>query len=390
MSDWHLIFVVGGGLYLVECILSIRRSELGVYTPITSFKWKPGKAEEWFGNDRLGFSVGNPLVLAGCLVIPKGFPICLSPTGITNFAPDEIDGTGASGRYFPFDAITDVQSRFDELLVNGEVFTLVRSADWAHRIRRDISMLAGLPMEEREAQIRLWVSERLNERCVAEDWSRFRNASRSVRALATALLLLCYCVSPFAVFGFGPSPTWKYLLSAVLLLGASTAIAHYRAHQKLYPLDRYERWVQALSIVLYPPAGMRCADKLSVNVLAAYSPAVVLPFLCGRQAAMSDIRKYRVDIERAAQRPASTLSADADACATWFSKVVGDTTRLAWKRMDVDVFGPPTQEDEFAHSYCPRCHAQFREGTSRCSDCDEHPLVAFVSVAEAKDAVTLS
>lgn len=386
MSDWLFLFLVSGGLYLLECLLSLRPRELAVYTPITAFNWRVARAEEWFGNDRLGLSIGNPFVLRGSLVVPKGLPFSLSPAGITNCPPDKMEAGGDAARYVSFASITDVRSRFEEVIINGERFATVRSADWAQRIVSDIAALTRLSIEDREAQIRLWVSQRLDDRALAEDWRRFLRVSRPARVLATALLVLCYVVSPIAIFGFAPS-TWKLLLPAVLLLSASTAVAHYRAHQKLYPSDRYQRWVQALSIVLYPPAGMRCTDKLSVDALIAYSPAIVLPFLCGNQAAMSDIRKYCVDIERVAQRPVSTVTDEADACGRWFGGVVGEVTLLAWQRMSVNVAVPPTPEDDYARSYCPRCHVQFREGAARCSDCDEFPLVSFARMSDSEDVV---
>lgn len=375
MSDWVLLILVAWALYLVECLAWIGRDACACFRHPFSGRWRAATGSRLPGNDRGGLVVVSPASVSGALVVSDPWPLSIDPDGIANIAADAVAAAGTA-QYIRFDAIERVEVRLGELHVNGRRFARLPSAAFGAYVADLILRVRRSARGNRGPKIRAAIAASLDGDEVAAAWRAFRHRTRVLATLCGAHLLAGFLAFPLVLLLAGPHRSWPYLLAAILLLAATTAVVYFRIHAKLYPDGGSDRWVHAISMVLLPVAAMRCVDKLSRDALCTFSPFAVAPHLCGAGASRALLREAWIDLDAA--RDQGSPQTDVERCVEWFRGLVIAETAAALERQGLALLAPPAAEDESMVSYCPRCHAQFGDrALDVCSECREIRLVRF-------------
>ena len=92
------------------------------------------------------------------------------------------------------------------------------------------------------------------------------------------------------------------------------------------------------------------------------------------------LRRFAFDLQRQTDAPVDTPAAQ---CREWYQAQQRAALSRLLKALRRDPFHEPEQLDDGLSAYCPRCHSQFQDGTTQCSDCADVRLIEFASSAES-------
>ena len=351
MSEWATLALVAIALYLLECVRWIEASVLACYRSTLRFGWRCRPGTSFWGNERGGLLVLNPMALDGSLVIGDTWPLSLSPHGLTNLGVDGGTWVPHEVRYIPFSDVHEVRAEFDEVHVNGRRFLRVSSPAVAVHLSRQLTRIWSAKSDQRVSEIQAVVREAFDDVAALARWKAFEQTVRPLKVLCLSLFAVTFLIAPVALLVVGPYPSWMYLLGSVVALTITTSCAFFRIHTKLYPESRYERWVQAISMTLLPVGAMRSIDKLSRDALVGYAAAVVSPMLCGVNNASAVLRRHQMATRHTAEDfDVDSARSDAVDCAVWFSGLLCDETERALQRAHVPFVDLARSEDEILAS----------------------------------------
>jgi hypothetical protein len=379
MSEWAALGLVAAALYVVECLAWIESAAVVCARTLLRRRWSCAQGATLPGNDRGGVQFVDPTSIQGSLVVCHRWPFSLSPEGVTDLAGDGASASAFEPQFVAFDDLKTVASEFGEIHLNGTRFARVSSSVLAAHLAEHIRRVWHLAPSERESEIKAAIRATLDDKGARATWKAFEEKTWRLSLLCNGLLVLTFLVAPLVFYFRGPYPAWKYVLASVGLVTVVTAVTYFRTHAALYPRCAYERWVDALAMVLLPVAAIRCSDKLSRNVLCHFSWAVVTPMLCDIEDATRVSRLQFVDLSRPMEDggPAAAMKSAVD-CALWFRGLLISETGAALKRLKVAVSKAPARDDETMIFFCPRCHAQFGRGANdSCPVCAGIHLVEF-------------
>ena len=190
-------------------------------------------------------------------------------------------------------------------------------------------------------------------------WQEYQSISRLVAWGANTTFMLLFLALPviWRTLG-GESVVLLIAFCLMLLCGLTTGIAHFRAHKKLFPEQRGERWKHSFLIAVLPTHACRAHDQLGRPLFREFHP-LVLAWMALPQAAF-------------------------DRCAGRFLRhstfplgVEDVPANLPALRQFLDDCGfqlqPPAPSVEATH-YCPRCETLFGPTASQCNDCGGRAL----------------
>ena len=363
MFDWWILLAILYGLYVVECLAWIDRASWACFTVPVRGTWRCTRGSELPGNDRGGFLLGNPLSASPAVVVCGLWPMSISPAGVS----------GATA-YVPFTEIRSVRGDLSGLYVNGQLLARA-SLPVAIFLARLIDDCRKADVSRREKEIRKALATSADAGKARARWTECRQQTRAVEVSATFLFWYTLVVAPAVIAVIGPYPTWPWLLAGLIIATAVTSTRYFRAHARLYPALRFERWVQATAMVLLPVAAIRAAVNLSRHVLEQYSPFAVLPALCGGDASAQDLRVALWDLQRLPAQEAVTT--ESNSCVEWCRAATVSAAIEAISASKVDLDAAPNREDDGTVSYCPRCHTQFKSAGIMCHICDDVRVVPF-------------
>ena len=303
------------------------------------------------------------------MVVGSPWPFAMSPEGLSNLGSDPWTLASAEPRFHAFGEIQTAHASVGRLEINGAPFARLGSVTLAADLAQQIRHLVQQPATDRAAAIESAVRSALNEGRVQDVWTAFRRETRGLAIVTACLLGYTFVVSPVVLFGVGPHPYWMYLLGGLAALALATAILFFRLHARLYPGFTFERWMHAISMVAIPIAAIRSVDKLSRELLRAFSTTAIVPTLCGAAIATPLLRRAWFDLPDATRAP--------DRCTAWFLELLRRETKMALDRQKILVLAPPEREPGMS-SYCPRCHTQFTtDRRGECPECPGMPLASF-------------
>jgi hypothetical protein len=378
MADWTALLVVASLLYLIECLAWVESAAWVCFDPPLKTGWKCTTGEALPGNDRGGAVLVNPLRVSGAIVVGHRWPFSMSPDGLTDATSDDSKEMAAEPRYVSFDEIETVRADLGEIRINGERFVRLASSSLALHLADQIERVWKRPTEQRASEIEKAICETLDSEGAVNRWALFQQRVRPLAMCCAGLLCYAFAVSPLILLLLGPYPSWPYLLVGLVIVTLSAAIMFHRTHVALYPRCPYDRWVNLVSMTVFPVAAIRCMDKLSRDALQTYSSVVVAPLLCGIDGATPFLRRQLIDLRaRPADTPVSQSISAAEQCAAWFKRAVAVRTQAALEPLRVDILRAPRRGDESMTSYCPRCHAQFGSGGN--ADCVACPGIMLMS-----------
>jgi len=378
MSDWMLLGLLAAGLYLLECTRWVRSDEVACVRTGLPPRWQAREGESFFGTEEGGVATLAPWSLSGTLVTTRSWPVAFSATGVAaTRQPHQNDRSPALDLIGYADA-GRVRADGAQLRLDDRPWVHAGSAREAHRCVEHISRLAALPEHARERAIIRRVRNTCDDAGARRRWREVNTHLHRLERHARGLVLGLGVVTPGLLVAMGSQRAWPWLLTLIVSLNILMIRSYTAAHRSLYPADRGERWQQTLSMLLLPLASLRAADTLTRDCLAAYSLAVVLPLVCGRDGGLPLLRRRWFDTARLHDASvASTAGSAADQCRQWFAACVAHEETAVLARMGISVDEGPEPVDG-ALAYCPRCHAQFRSASATtCTECIAVTLVAF-------------
>jgi hypothetical protein len=247
----------------------------------------------------------------------------------------------------------------------------------AGRIRE----ISRLPSHKRERRISRDARHSLDAASFLAEWERFHAVVRPLAWVSACLFAFAFFLSPIAIALFGAVRLWPYLLVELVCLTISVVILYVHAHKRLFGRSRPGPWMDAISMLLFPPAAMRSVDRLSQDVAASHSAVAVVLALCDPTEAGEFVRRQAIDLQ--ADGTSEPVD-EATACRQWFAALVLRELIEQSKQSGMEIFRAP-QREEGMHAYCPKCHSQFRHVDGACDDCSGVGLRTFDGVGRKMD-----
>ena len=370
-SDTQILLLILAALYLGECLVWIPAQ--GLLLAAAGRRWTTRTSDGGFGNRGGAF---RPISLLpwdhrGLLWIPDG--CACGPEGVVAFLADQPGRRprpAQTGIFLTWPEAAALTRRDRTLRHGDRVFLKARHETAARRILERLHDLAALPAAEREARLRSDLRAPLDPVPAAERLAAARAAARPLTILATLLFTYCFVFAPAVGVILGPQRALLGLFAGALLFHLPLLALFPRAHRRVAPGRRAERWTEFAKLVLSPPMAMRAADLVWLHGLEGLHPLAVL-------AAEKDDAGLRA-LGRALlldhRHPLGLEECPAPAAATeaWHRRewVAALEERLRAEGLDPDALARPAGDWEpGTASYCCRCQQGYATGAETCSDC---------------------
>ena len=231
------------------------------------------------------------------------------------------------------------------------------SAAWLSGL---IGALLDAKQKKREKILSAELAGMIDTEAIKAEWARFRTTTTVLRISSWAPFLWIFVVAPLVMVVFGPMASWPYLLAGLFLSSLMVAVLFFRAHRVLFEGARYDRWVQTISMTLFPIAAIRAVDRLSKDLLSRFHPVAVVNVFCAEETAHEVARREWFDVSRPSE---STPASPGQDCLSWHRAALKRHIESLSQRTGHDLRQAPAKDDETMVHYCPRCHRQF--GTAR-------------------------
>jgi hypothetical protein len=364
MSDWLLLALLAIGFYVYEC---------STWTPATAFvcfrkpfrrAWTAAVGADLIGNESGGLALADPLSLTGQLVHCAHWPVCVSAEGVC------LD-TADSDRFWPFDSMDSIAADERTVRINGQIAFRTVSESFAAALAIDLERIKRLRAIDRASAIREALHHSFDPDALRSTWHSFRRSSRRLSWLAALPLVWLAVMTPAAFVIFGPLASWPFVLAGLLLTGLIVSVEFIRVHRRELPRGA-DRWLHAVSMTLFPIAAIRAVDRISKERVSHFSPFAVVGVFCDDAAADALLCRCGFDLDGSVpQQPDSA----AGRCRAWYLSEKRSAFRTLLKTLKRDPFAEPAPADPAMARYCPRCRAQFHEGTEQCADCVDVQLI---------------
>jgi hypothetical protein len=367
MSDWLLLGLLAVGFYLYECCTWTAATAFACYRRPFRRTWAAASGAELVGNESGGFAFGDPLRLSGNLVHCAHWPVAVSPDGIC------LD-TADADRFWSFDSITSITADERTVRLNGEAVCRAATESHAAALVGHLERIKDLGARDRARAISASLGDTFDAEALKSTWDGFLGSSRRLSRLAALPLVWLAVVTPSAFVIFGPLGAWPYLLGGLFASSLIVAIAFVRLHRKELPQGA-DRWLHAVSMTLFPIAAIRAVDRISKEKVSHFGPFVVIGVFCDEATGNPLMRRLGFDLERTPPQSDSPAAR----CRAWYQSQKSAAFRRLLTSLKRDPFAEPAPLDASLVLYCPRCHGQFEEGTTACSDCVDVELMRFSS-----------
>jgi hypothetical protein len=237
--------------------------------------------------------------------------------------------------------------------------------------------MAKAPASKRESMARTWVAKQFAADDAAAVLKESLELISPIQEMGVILFLFLFVFTPSLAFSFGLSPLIIPVAVVMVALAVLIAIMFHRAHKKLYPAESSERLESVIKMILCPPVSIRAADILTKNLLAQYSPIVLVSVLPG-SGEQQFVRSVILDLKHPLRHEVSDETAQQTILWTGREQlhVCLDEVKKGRYLKSKDLLAP-TQREENSISYCPRCRCQFVVSDGECPDCPGVGLVDF-------------
>jgi hypothetical protein len=277
-----------------------------------------------------------------------------------------------AGDPVPLEQLAAAEAR--ELLVFSGKRVLARGTDAAHaeRIAALLRDLAGAEPAVRRKRADAALRESLSLSAAGQARDRFDDATGWLAAASDSYAVALLVLTPAAALFVGSELTLVIGAPALALLHVLTLVAFGRAHARLAPERRAERWQALLGVAFYPPGLLRGHALLRAGMLGRFQPAALALALLPRDAARDFLRAELVLAEARGSEVAPELGFSLERCQhdALLALVEESGESLA------SLCAAPARSDPLALAFCPACHCEYRRGDGDCSDC-EVALAAF-------------
>lgn len=225
---------------------------------------------------------------------------------------------------------------------------------------------------ERGATIDAALDRTLDADAARSRYGEVRAALPDVRLFQNLLFVFLFVGAPLLARFYPLARIWLRGLIVLAVLHFGTVLLLWRAHRRVYPAARAERWRHLAVLFLFPPASLRAADLVARPSLERFHPVAVAAAL-GRE---EDLRDVAGRVLRDAHHPRAPVTPSDDERAreteAWFRGrfAAAVERRVRAEGIDPDeLLGPAPRQDAGAHAWCPRCLTEYARVDGDCSDC---------------------
>ena len=372
MSDEQTLFLVLVLLYLSDCVVWARQGAVALTDKIGTGRFGIA-ALEILSNHHGRAMALNPLSPLSTAFLCQAWPISLSPEGICSYAVRGIDDAGPLGnacRAIRWEDAVSVRTESNDVLIGGERLVRCSSREPAVSLAARIAEIAGMGEDERSEAIRHGLAETLDAGRIAERIEETRRETSVLRPLCVALFLLMFIGSPWVVSQHGFLRAIIALLSLGLPIHVAILAFSWRAHRRLCPVSREERWQHLIMMLLCPPMAARVVDIVSRHALGLFHPIATAHALCAPDA----FREFAKRMLLRLRYPLGSeqLAPEALAIETWFREETMHAIETFLREQEIDPIALcelRLPDDAAYRAYCPRCHSGFLRDEGECPDC---------------------
>jgi hypothetical protein len=284
VSQLTEFFLLLAALYLAECMVKAPRGAVA-FIPWFWSGWRFWKGSDFYGNPRWGVLVGNPAPGLGGAALCELWPVSLSPDGVYSYVAQTFNPGQRHeqlAKYHRFEELKTVEWDDCTVLVNGEAFAMTASPVFARRVAGLIRDLSRMPLEKRASRIDKALRAALDVQAVRARWEEFEKATSWLGMWSDMLFGLLFLVTPALAWTYGLLMTWPLLLLALVVLLVLAVVSYTRAHRRLYPDLKSDRWMHVAIMVPLPPAAIRGPAFLLRNLLSEFHPLAIARVFCAQ------------------------------------------------------------------------------------------------------------
>ncbi len=358
-------------LYLVECLVWLRHDTFAaVPTVFGNFQLK--RPSRWLGSSRRGIILLNPFAPIGHYQIPDP-AVIISPNGIlavgedshtlVHLPLDDVEGSG-----------TDRAQRLQQHLR-----VVLEQGGWWEAIIADHGFLSSGSADDRRTKIKAKFAAMFDTAAIRKQTEQDEGRLAILSSLATIQLILLLIVLPSTLIFESASFDAVVVALTIVAVQVIIGVLYWFARRDLISEPWGWRTLHALGKIAYPPAGLRSADTLVQEKLAAIHPLAVAAALLTSRRFAAFAREYR---RRQPYRPGGMPPAPdqdlADIKSAWAQLIDEQISDIcAGRQISLEATRDPIpQSSESARSYCPNCRATYILESGFCADCLNVGLVA--------------
>jgi hypothetical protein len=378
-SDAQILLLILAALYLGECL--VWTPARAVLVRIVGGRWVAERKNGAIGNRKGSFRPISFLPSAHRALIWEVPGLSLGPDHIVAFTPDQpgiLPRPNQSGLIVPWAKAGEILRKDRSLLFDGTVLATARSAESAERWLKDIRSCAEAKIRpEREKILRAALAAELREEPARDRLSQVEAVSALPSWAGVVLFAGCFAVAPAITTHFGVNRALLWVFVAALALHLPTVLIFFRAHRRLLPDRRADRWVELFKILVSPPMAMRAADTLWLHGLDGLHPLALLA-VQSNEAGLKDLSRHLLLDLRHPIAPAECPEAGR-ADELWFRQERIAAIEVFLKAKNIEpatLLAPTAGGQEGIQSYCPRCQQGFTVASGECSSCGGMALVA--------------
>ncbi len=351
MSDGQTFILVLAAFYLWESIYWVLPQSSGW---IRCFKyWKQSKAHDLlYGRQKAILFNPWPSIW---------FPQCLAAELPFHLTKDRL--ILPEGRFLDWQDV-ELRQEASDLYLKNDYHLKLPNAKYAAHLLELLQELKKAPLPQRERSIELFYKTHFCPTRVSRLVRRAKALTHLLRFNGLILTLICFGAIPLSYI-LRKETVFPYVLLSALVFVIYQSVAAFFTTKRLDPKSKKQRWVVALSS-LFPWQAMHAGQHLMSQSLPLQHPLAVSAALSNRKSVKQQLSIYLRHL---------TFSKDAPPPETFLNALDHFTAQQGFSKKDLIV--PPKQADKSTASYCPCCHAQYRENFSTCSDCHGVELKPF-------------
>jgi hypothetical protein len=387
MTDLELLFLVLGIIYVWECGWWAKSGSVAFRTWLGK-RWRIAMPSRLLGNQQGGVILAPPLPPLGTLLASHSFPVSISPDGVLAYVPPSVDPArraAQSGQFLSFEQIQSVEAAAKKVRINGKLWLRAASPGLAEYLAVTIDRLRKLSSVERRRAIEREIESSFDVKELKRRWDEFRSETPGLRLNANFLFLYLFVIIPLALWRFGLSFAWPWLLAGLLACTLSIALRFHRAHKRFFPQAEDERFTHFIILLLSPASSVRARDLLTRPLLERFHPLAIAQVLCSVPAFEQLAAQFLRELRFPALPLCPRSEPNAQATARYAREFLLRTLETFLKRNGCrpeKLLQAPLRSDPNCQSYCPRCHSQFTVLVGSCPDCGGIELVPFGSEAQ--------
>lgn len=377
MTDEQALYLTLLALYLLECAVWVPRGS-AAFVAKASGEATLRFPRQGVSNNRGGLVLGPLVPGAGAILVAPQWPVSIGPEGILAWVAESLEveqRAHQNGALARFEDAPPAKSDGRDVLIGSSVFVTTASAGLARRVAEAIEKVRGA--KKRTAAVDAILAEHADTEAARRRTDEVLQATGALRWASLVLAVIVFAGAPAAVMHFGLEVIWLPVLAVVFGATWTCAALFYRAHKKIFPGARLERFGQTVLFALYPIGAMRASDAIGRSALHGLHPLAVAVAL----APPEQQRKLAAHLLRDARWPRRPVCLNEEPAAetieaSFRKALLVHLTKLAEKAgVSSEQAAAPPDPEEGCSTYCPRCHAQFDKNTEACADCGGVPAL---------------